>query len=702
MATRIREEIVILFCAMALLLSVPFAIPAQQLAQVEGGELPEIKVEHPECVYFGPRHDQIVKSGLNGSQNEDNGLSALTDRVTALMMSNASSDDAGSSLQEIVPGGSRTNTSQRTAGKGTIDRYLFAAMQQAGVTPAARTNDYEFIRRVTLDLTGRIPTPDRVLSFVADTSVNKRSALIEELLAKPEWVDKWVMYYGDLFNNTTNNTATGVVRYADGRNAFYAWLKQSIAANRPYNSIASDLISVVGTNSYDAAQGQLNWIVNGLVTNGPAQDAYDQQAADTAEVFLGISHLNCTLCHNGRGHLDTLSLWGKNQTRTSSWGLSAFFAKTVMARTPVAAAVNNQPYYWHVDDSGKYDYQNGTLTGNRPARCMNNLPPATVSGVLTCGCADGSAPVVANGRATCKTGLGMATPVYPFSGRAPAAGESYRVALAREVTSDFQFARASVNFMWREFFGRGIVDPANQFDLARLDPNNPPPDPWTLQPSNPQLLNALAQDFINSGYDLKALMKEITNSNAYQLSARYNGAAPDEKLFARKLVRRLWGEEIHDAIAQSSNILPVYKMNSVPSGPVTWAMQLPEPRGLPGGTTTAFLDSFLRGNRDDEQRKGDPALMQALNLMDDSFVMTRIRATGTGATASLLAKSLPLADDQLVNNLYLNVLSRYPSDNEMSTAMANLASGSGVAGRQQKAENLLWSLYNKVDFIFNY
>ena len=705
MATKKREETLILFCAMAGLLSLPFLMQAQQMPQVDGGDLPLIQVEHPECVYFGPKHDQIVKSGLSGPQKDDNALSALTDRVTALMSSSASSassDDGGAGLQEIVPGDSRTNTSQRSSGKGTIDRNLFQAMQLAGVTPAARTNDYEFIRRVTLDLTGRIPAPDRVLSFVADTSVNKRAALIDELLAKPEWVDKWVMYYGDLFSNTTNNTATGVIRYSDGRNAFYAWLKQAIAANRPYNSVASDLISVVGTNSYDPAQGQLNWIVNGLVINGPVQDAYDQEAANTAEVFLGISHLNCTLCHNGRGHLDSLSLWGKNQTRTSSWGLAAFFAKTVIARTAVAAAVNNQPYYWHVEDSGKFDYQYGTLTGNRPARCMNNVPPVTVNNVLTCGCADGSTPVVTNGKASCKTGFGMATPVYPFSGRAPATGESYRTALAREVTSDFQFARASVNYIWSEFFGRGIVDPTNQFDLARLDPNNPPPDPWTLQPSNPQLLNGLAQDFIDSGYDLKALMKEIVNSDAYQLSARYAGTAPDEKLFARKLVRRLWGEEIHDAIAQSSNILPSYKIASVPSGALTWAMQFPEPRGLPGGTTTAFLDSFLRGNRDDEQRKGDPALTQALNLMDDSFVMTRIRAAGTGAAASLLAKSLPMTDDQLVNNLYLNVLSRYPAADEKQTSMANLASGSGVAGRQQKAENLLWSLYNKVDFIFNY
>ena len=123
----------------------------------------------------------------------------------------------------------------------TIDKYLFADMQAQGVTPADKTTDFEFIRRVTLDLTGRIPTPDRVLSFVADTAADKRAKLIDELLAKPEWVDKWTMYFGDLYNNTDRNTF--VKRYEPGRNAFYKWIKDSLAANKPYNKMATELIS---------------------------------------------------------------------------------------------------------------------------------------------------------------------------------------------------------------------------------------------------------------------------------------------------------------------------------------------------------------------------------------------------------------------------------------------------------------------------
>ena len=419
-------------------------------------DLPDTQTaNHPECLFFGPHHDQYVRSGRDGQALGKTSKDPAV--MTEMVMSRIAF--AGDALG-VVPGGSRTGVIERANAKNTIDRYIFQAIQDAAVTPAARTSDYEFIRRVTLDLTGRIPAATRVQSFAADTSADKRAKLIEELLAKPEWADKWVMFYGDLFSNTVSNTATGVRRFADGRNAFYMWLKGRIATNTPYNQIAAEIIKAQGTNSYDPAEAQINWMVNGLVTNGPAQDAYDQMAANTAETFLGISHLNCTLCHNGRGHLDQLSLWGTNEARTTSWGMAAYFAKTQVKKTPVDPS-NRNIYYWSVQDAGRTDYQLNTLTGNRPARCLNNQPPVVVNNTAKC------------------AATGISTPVYPFTGTGPNPGENYREALARQVTSDFQFARASVNYIWKQFFALGLVDPPNQFDVARQDPDNPPPAPWT-------------------------------------------------------------------------------------------------------------------------------------------------------------------------------------------------------------------------------
>jgi hypothetical protein len=637
-------------------LSLLILVAASAAAQESDIGAPDYVVEHPECTLFGPKYNQFVAHalGTTGPTAHQAEVSALTSAVAALLP---------------PPGGSRTYTFDKqlqAAQSGSIDSYIFSALAAAGVQPAPSTTDYEFIRRVTLDLTGRIPTPARVAAFVADPTPNKRANLVDELIAKPEWIDKWTMWFGDLYQNNSQNSQ--IRRYPDGVKAFNDYVRAALAANKPYDQWATDLITATGANSYQ--QGTLNLLVGGVVTGGPIQDDFDQQTANIADMFLGLSHVNCLLCHNGRGHLDSLSLWGSQTTRYQAWQLASYVSHTQAKNTPAPGAVGGNPYYWSVQDNtpaAKTDYPLNTTTGNRPAR----QPTGTETNV---------------------------PPSYIFTGDTPAKGESYRAALARALTADPQFARATVNYMWAYFFGVGLVDPPDQFDPARLDPNNPPPAPWTLQPTNPALLNSLAQQFIANKFDLKWLMRTIVNSQAYQLSSRYNGTYDPswDSLNARHFVRRLWSEEVHDAIAQSSNILPSYTVTL--NGTLTWAMQFPEPLNTPsaGNAVTPFLDAFLRGNRDDEVRSGDGSISQALDLMNDPFVMSRTKSTGPAT--SLLAQNLSQPDTQLVNTLFMAVLSRPPSATELSQALAMLSTGT----RSQSAENLLWALYNKVDFVFNY
>ncbi|MDP9169520.1 MAG: DUF1553 domain-containing protein, partial [Acidobacteriota bacterium] len=240
---------------------------------------------------------------------------------------------------------------------------------------------------------------------------------------------------------------------------------------------------------------------------------------------------------------------------------------------------------------------------------------------------------------------------------------------------------------------------------------------WTLQPSNARLLNALAQSFIDSGYDLKALMRLMANSDTYQLASEYNGTWNPawEQYFARKFVRRLSSEELHDAVVVATNTLPLYTVNSFSNdstvygvtspgfGKISFAMQAPDVVNMPdnGGAVSQFLDTFLRGNRDDQPRKTEGSILQTLGLMNDNFVESRIHATGTGTTATFLMKLMTLSDAALVDTLYLDVLSRPASASEKTIALAELASG-GAAARKTNAEDLLWTLFNKVDFVFNY
>jgi len=630
---------------------------------------PQIPVSDPICAFFGSKmayyFSSLLPTQSNGGQimarpgARSGGSAAKMSKLTRLV------------AEQLAPppGGGRTAGSNNLANsKYLIDQYLFSAMQSAGVQPADTTTDWEFVRRIYLDLTGRIPSPTATLAFVNSTSATKRSDLVEQLLASTEYTDKWTMYFGDLYKNVSQNAQ--ITTYPSSVEAFYQYIKSSVASNKPYDQMASEIITGTGTNSYDPTTGQMNFIVDGVVTGGPTQDIYDQQVANIADVFLGISHLNCLLCHNGEGHLTGLSLWGQQQTRYSAWGMASFLSHTNTSSAAVSSAATT-PRYWIVADTGTKNYQLNTTTGNRPPR----QPIGTVTSV---------------------------PPTYILNGATPAASQNYRQALASMITSDPQFARATVNYMWAYFFGVGLVDPPDTFDPDRLDPDNPPAAStgYALQPSNPRLLNALATQFIANNYDLKWLMRQIVNSQSYQLSARYDGAWNEawDGLFARKLVRRLWGEELHDAIAISSLYVPTYNITTY--GTINYAMQFPETINLPDGSSghvSMWLDSFLRGNRDDQPRSEDGSILQALNLMNDSFVMTRT-AAGSPAGA-LLPGLINQSDSNLVNALFLNVLSRYPTPTELNQALQSL---SNTSTRPQQAQNLLWTLYNKVDFIFNY
>jgi hypothetical protein len=660
-------------------------------------ERAEMSVSDPSCTFFGPKRELFLKSKRPFAKAE------LTAQVSAslapaedVMTGFRAAAEIGSSTHAAAalpsaPGGSRTDTILRSSlSGGTIDKYIFEALNAAGVAPAPPTTDAEFIRRVSLDLTGRIPAGGSVVAFVNDTDPEKRTKLVDSLIGSSNWVDKWTVWYGDFLQNNSTNAQTN--RFLASVVAFNNYIRASLEQNKPYDQMAREMISAQGANGF--LQGEINFLIGGFMGGGPVQDIFDEQIAFTTEKFLGISHMECLLCHSGRGHLDELSLWGYYASRQQAWGMASFMSHTASTRTPVQGAMNNNPYYWGlVNDRlnppnaprNNYaaDYLLNTQTGNRPAR----------------GALNSTARVA---------------PAYIFDDARPPAGTDYRTFLAQKITSDFQFARAAVNYMWEYFFGIGLVSPSNQFDPDRLNPDAPPSNcpgatPCTLQPSNARLLNALAQDFINSRYDIRALQRNIVNSRAYQLSSRYEGTwnSAWQNLYARKLVRRLWAEEVHDAITQSSNIIPTYPgpiahLGSPYAawGPVNWAMKFPEPITSPGAggqtnpASAAYLNAFLRGNRDEEPRKGEGSISQALALMNDNFVMSRVNSN---AATSLIQTALRLPDDQLVEALYLSVLSRYPTADEFNTAMNNLRTN-----RTQEARNLLWSLYNSVSFVFNY
>ena len=552
--------------------------------------------------------------------------------------------------------------------KNFIDIAIFDRMASAGIKSAPITSDGEFLRRVTLDLTGRIPSAADMDAFTADTNPSKRDLKIDALIGSPEFIDKWTMFYGDLLRSTP--TGTNINLGPEGRDTYYLYIKDAITTNKPYDQMARELISATGDT---LVTGQANWPVNNTIAMGPAQDTYDGQAVQLSSMFMGINVADCLLCHDGARHLDTLNLWGSTQTRRNMWGLSAYFTRTRMVRQVVTQGPP-QVIKFIVSDVATGDYNLNTTTGNRTARQPIN-------------------------------GIRVITPSYPFQagsaipvGSGTTSGETYRATIGRLITGDLQFSRAAVNYVWEKFMVEAFVGPANTFDLARLDPNNPPPAPWTLQPTNPALLDQLARWFQQNHYDLRALMALITKSTAYQLSSTYPGTwdIAFVPYYARKYVRRLDAEEIHDAIAKATGILGNYTIGALP--PVQWAMQLPDTRGPQSNAAVAqFLNAFGRGDRDANPRRFDGSILQGLNLMNNTFVMTRIHQANAGSrVAAVLAQTTDVPT--IIRQLYLNTLSRQPRPDEI-TALTPMFQQQGT---RVAAESLQWMLLNKLDFIFNY
>ncbi len=549
--------------------------------------------------------------------------------------------------------------------KNFIDNILFDRMGRDNIQSAPICTDEEFVRRAYLDLTGRIPAATNVTNFLADKNANKRDALVDSLIGTPEFVDKWTMFFGDLFQN--NARSVNIQRYTGGRDAYHKFIKDSLTANKRYDLLAREMIAATGDNFVD---GQVNFIVGGVVPMGPPQDSMDGRAVHTMGMFLGISALDCLLCHDGAGHLDQVNLWGKDRTRMDGWGMSAFYARVRQQQT----VISQQPNYFKrtVTELPNGEYMLNTNSGNR-----QNREPVN--------------------------GSNRVDPKYILGGGGVNAGENRRQALGRLVTADKQFARAAVNYIWEKIMVEALVSPSNAFDPARLDPAAKLPEGWTLQPHNAELLDALANDFSKNNYDLRKLIATIVKANGYQLSAQYPGtwSLALVPYYARKFVRRMDAEEIHDAIVKATGVTVSYQLRDTLNDPtviVNWAMQLPDTSEPRGNAVGAFLNSFIRGDRDVKPRSQEPAIMQALNLMNHQFVMTRIHQANAGSLVSKLLADAALTPTQIVTQLYLSTLARNPTTDELNKLTSVFSSNT----RRDATEAIQWALLNKIDFIFNY
>ena len=253
------------------------------------------------------------------------------------------------------------------------------------------------------------------------------------------------------------------------------------------------------------------------------------------------------------------------------------------------------------------------------------------------------------------------------------------------------FARALVNRYWKHFFGRGLVDPED--DMRDTNP-----------PTNPELLDALAKDFIAKGYDLKQLVRTVTTSATYQLSAipnDYNG--PDRNYFSRFYPRRLTAEVLLDSVNQV--IKAQSKFDGLPVG--MRALQLPD-NGF--NASSYFLTVFGRpeGSTSCEcERSQGASLAQSLHLLNSKDLQEKI-ASDKGYAAQLAADSSD-SDNKKVSDLYLTAFARQPEGGELETALHHIEKKTAdkkekeqVTAKRQAYEDIIWALINTKEFLFNH
>ena len=487
-----------------------------------------------------------------------------------------------------------------------VDRLVHQRLKVLQVPPSASSNDSQFLRRVSLDVTGLLPTVSSTRDFLADSRPDKRNRLIERLLVSDEHALFWASKWADMFRVTRGKLG------ARGVDKFHRYLVASIRDNQPYDRFVTDLLTAQGDTFSQPAANYFR-----------AATDTDDAAETTARHFLGI-RIGCAKCHN-----HPYERW----TQANYYGIAAFFNR--IQRTKPDKSGNL--VVW-VKRSGELDDPN---TGRPAVPWLPMTGPATIT--------DNEA--------------------------------DRRVALAKWLVQHDNplFARVEVNRLWAWTWGRGIIEPVDDFRAS-----NPP--------ANPELLDWLEAEFHRSGFDRRHIVRLILLSRTYQrdsLATKENRI--DTESFSHAMVRRMTAEQILDAICQVTGIPESYK--NVPPG--TRATQLPTPEGSP-----AFLRVFGKPKREtscDCERQTGSNLTQFLLLANGSLVNDKVTHAKNRFRIQI---EKGWTDEQIVEDVYLAAYSRRPTEEEKKTAREYI--NKLAKNRQEAHEDVQWAILNSKEFLFQH
>ena len=640
----------------------------------------------------------------------------------------------------------------KLAASTPIDQTILNKLSKLGIIPSDICDDAEFIRRVSLDIAGTLPSAAEVRAFLADSSPDKRERKVNELLETPAYAAWWTTRICDWTgcNDNQLNNVNPAARQ-NGSKDWYEWVYQRVAENMPYDDLMEGIVVAQsrkpGESYREFCERMSSYYQQddasfadqpGLIYFWGRRNfqSTEDRAIAFAYTFMG-TRIQCAQCHK-----HPFDVW----TQDDFQQFEKFFARVQFNRT----GGSRDEYQAILED---LDLADKKLRGNDLRRKLQDaikegktipFPEINIR----------AQPASRNRKQKGK-------PAQPASDVARLLGsaevdlakiEDPRTALMDWLRNDPKqlFAKALVNRVWANYFSRGIVEPTDDLSLA-----NPP--------CNHELLNYLVSGFIENGYDLKWLHREICLSDAYQRSWRPNETnAQDERNFSRAVPRRLPAEVAYDALVMATT-------NDQRAATFTTdlddrAVQIPgvgrNRNNGPNYALTVFGRSIRESNCDCD-RSAEASLLQVIFTRNDNDMHEMLSRKDSWVTqvapgaasvdnrtkaklaslekqldrarkyfqdakktenekkiaaakkrvdtlAKQVAKLKPkqpepskVAQDaqRLVEEAYLRTLCRFPNEDEREIAAQFLADASSPS---EGVQGLLWTLINTKEFIVNH
>ena len=556
----------------------------------------------------------------------------------------------------LIPADGMPGAVDERESSGLVDRHISKKLRQLRIEPAAECSDETFLRRVTLAVIGQLPAPESIREFVADSDPDKRIRAIEALLADPLHAAMWATRMCEI----TGSGDVGDSRMqlgSDHEQKWHAWFRRRFAENLPYDQLARNVLCGTTRDELDAAsfiRARMKAAEDGgtvtaeVYATHQSLDLFWQRPKVNEEIdveaiteriaagLLGV-RLECARCHK-----HPFDRWTQNDHRSfANYFTQVRFGISPALRSSVVDALDEQ----------RERARSGLSTRRIPR--IREVYVSTQSHALR----DPTTQV--------------RLPVKPLGGEEADTVGDRRVAFVDWLTAGDNpyFARNFVNRVWKRYFGIGLVDPVDAFSAG-----NPP--------SHPQLLDALARDFIEHGFDIRRLETQVLQSQAWQRSSSINDTNQgDRRNFSRAYVYVLPAEVVVDAIT------------SAVGDQQSRAVELAGSRSNDAEIDTYF-EVFQRPQRKltcDCEQRNEPTLRQTMLLLSDPRLLTRIRE---GHVARLTESGM--SDEKVVDKLFLLALSRWPDDDERHAALQHLESSSE---RQDGLTDIMWGLINTREFV---